>query len=76
MNVSLSDVVTFVQTKSAEVDPSKKGVRVTVPTGLLEKATCTLSLRSVSVSEVLRYAAGLMELKLTVDDQGFSFSAK
>ncbi|MBK8038346.1 MAG: hypothetical protein IPK22_14625 [Verrucomicrobiaceae bacterium] len=76
MDVTLADVVTFVQTKSAEIDPSKKGVRITVPTGLVEKAPCTLSLRRMSVSEVLRYAAGLMELKLIADDQGFIFAAK
>lgn len=76
MDAALSDVVAFVQTKSAAVDPSKKGVKITIPPGLVEKATCTLSLRRVSVSEVLRYAAGLMELKLAADDQGFIFTAK
>lgn len=76
MDAALSDVVAFVQTKSAAVDPSKKGVKITIPPGLVDKATCTLSLRRVSVSEVLRYVAGLMELKLAADDQGFIFTAK
>lgn len=76
MDAALSDVVAFVQTKSAAVDPSKKGLKITIPPGLVDKATCTLSLRRVSVSEVLRYVAGLMELKLAADDQGFIFTAK
>lgn len=76
MGAALSDVVAFVQTKSAEVDPSKKGVKIKVPAGLVEKAPCTLSLRRMSVSEVLRYAAGLMELKLITDDEGFNLTER
>jgi hypothetical protein len=46
-------------------------VEVVVKPGLTATKQCDLSLRGVSISEVLRYAAGLMEVKLVADDQGF-----
>ena len=71
MNATLEDVVSFVSLKSKAVDPAGKGVTIRVKPGLKAPKRCDLSLRGVSISEVLRYAAGLMEVKLVADDQGF-----
>ena len=69
--VSPADVVAFVRQKSAEVDPAKKGVNVVLAPGIDPKALCSLDVRRMTVTEVLRYAAGLMNLKLSVDDHAF-----
>jgi hypothetical protein len=70
-NASLEDVVNYVSRESKQIDPAGKGVEVVVKPGLTATKQCDLSLRGVSISEVLRYAAGLMEVKLVADDQGF-----
>jgi hypothetical protein len=66
-----ADVVAFVRQKSAEVDPAKKGVNVVLAPGIDPKAVCSLDVRRMSVTEVLRYSAALMGLKLIADDHAF-----
>ncbi|MFO1440346.1 MAG: hypothetical protein U1F81_18645 [Verrucomicrobiaceae bacterium] len=74
VDASLEDVVSFVRLKSKQLDPSGKDVPIVVKPGLKASKHCDLSLRSMNVSEVLRYAAALMEVKLTADDQSFIFA--
>lgn len=70
----LEDVVSFVRLKSKQLDPAGKGVGIVLKPGLKPSKHCDLSLRNMNVSEVLRYAAALMEIKLTADDQSFIFA--
>lgn len=75
-NVSPADVVAFVRQKSAELDPAKKGVNVVIAPGIDPKAVCSLDVRRMSVTEVLRYSAALMGLKLIADDHAFLLAPK
>ena len=74
VGASLEDVVSFVRLKSKQLDPAGKDVQIVVKAGLKPSKHWDLSLRHVSVSEVLRYAAGMMEVKLIVDDAAYTFT--
>jgi hypothetical protein len=71
-----ADMVAFVRQKSAEVDPAKKGINVVIAPGIDPKAVCSLDVRRMSVTEVLRYSAALMGLKLIADDHAFLLAPK
>lgn len=73
-NTSLEDVVNYVSRESKQIDPAGKGVEVVVKPGLTATKQCDLNLRRMNVSEVLRYAAALLEVGLTADNQSFIFA--
>jgi beta-lactamase regulating signal transducer with metallopeptidase domain len=68
---SLPDVLQFLQQKSLEHDPAKKGLNLILKApgepapGMIR---ISLSLREVPLSEALRYVAELANLKLRYDD--------
>lgn len=69
---TLPAVLQFLQKKSVDLDPEKRGLNLILdapgePTP--ESLRITLSLRDVSISDVLRYVAELSNLKLRYDDE-------
>ncbi|MBK8093677.1 MAG: hypothetical protein IPK32_17295 [Verrucomicrobiaceae bacterium] len=75
-NATLEEVATFVRIKSAEADPAKNGINIIIAPGTDLQAACSLDVRHIRASEMLRYAAGLMDLKISADDHAFTISAK
>ncbi len=75
-NATLAEVVEYVRIKSALVDPAKKGINILIAPEVSQKPACSLEVRQMTVSELLRYVAGLLDLKISADDRTFVFSAK
>lgn len=65
----LSDVLAFLREKSRELDPAKKGVNlVHLPAEGTPEPLITLTLKSVPLSEAIRYAATLADLEVEFGD--------
>ncbi|MBL9131842.1 MAG: hypothetical protein JNG86_11615 [Verrucomicrobiaceae bacterium] len=75
-SASPTEVADFVRIKSAEIAPAKKPINVVVGVEIDPKVSCSLDVRRMSVTELLRYSAGLMNLKLSADDHAFLLSPK
>ncbi|EDY22029.1 hypothetical protein CfE428DRAFT_0154 [Chthoniobacter flavus Ellin428] len=58
------EAVEFLQKKSAELDPGKRGVNLLLQPGPENFARMSMSLRGISLAEALRYVAGAAEMEL------------
>ncbi|HSI65154.1 MAG TPA: M56 family metallopeptidase [Candidatus Saccharimonadia bacterium] len=66
---TLSEAIDFFRAKARTADPSGKGVNIVLSSDAADsKALLTLDLKSVPLSEALRYTAALSGLELTADE--------
>ena len=64
-NATLSDAVAFLQIRSRQLDPDKKGINIIIaPEAAKTEAKITLSLKDIPLSEALRYVAELSGLAI------------
>ena len=70
----LADVLAFLREKSRELDPAKKGVNlVHLPAEGAPDPLITLTLKSVPLSEAIRYVAALANLEVEFGDPAVVF---
>ena len=67
----IRDAVSFLATKSRELDPDGKGVNIAVQLPETDTTTITLSLENVPLSEAMEYLAELAGLRLEIGAFGY-----